>query len=66
MLYKNALPKEKKDVIYYLQYYGMAGAVSYYAPKISITPCCFSDTRVFYLGPALYKNIMTNMILGSQ
>src|SRR6476660_5188514 len=54
-------PQEKKDVFIFCNNYGMAGAVSYYAPKYHY-PAAFSDNASFLYWLPLNKNI-TNMIL---
>ena len=54
-------PQEKKDVFIFCNNYGMAGAVSYYAPKYHY-PAAFSDNASFLYWLPLSKNI-TNMIL---
>jgi len=54
-------PQEKKDVFIFCNNYGMAGAVSYYAPKYQYPPA-FSDNASFLYWLPLNKNI-TNMIL---
>jgi hypothetical protein len=54
-------PQEKEDVFIFCNNYGMAGAVSYYAPKYHY-PAAFSDNASFLYWLPLSKNI-TNMIL---
>ena len=53
--------QEKEDVFIFCNNYGMAGAVSYYAPKYHY-PAAFSDNASFLYWLPLSKNI-TNMIL---
>jgi hypothetical protein len=57
-------PQEKKDVFIFCNNYGMAGAVSYYAPKYHY-PAAFSDNASFLYWLPLNKNI-TTMILVTE